>query len=141
MSENARGGARQRASNGSVPRGEKAQRFNDAQFDRHELTEAEKKQLKAIMAGDDWTFLSELQRALEHPVKVTLNWDTYGDCWGCWITSPTKPGSPNVILTGRGRTVEKAFAEAWYKLWYTYDGVFPEAAAHRSKQKSWDEEE
>jgi hypothetical protein len=141
MSIDAKGGARQRQRNGSVPRDEKAPRFNPAEFVQYELSSDEVLALKAAVSDISYDFSAALESVLDTRCGVKFSWDDYSSCWGCWVSSPKRPDGATAIISGRGRTPERAFQEAWFKFFFIFKGQHPAGAVTRSRFRSWDDPE
>jgi len=96
----------------------------DVIFVNYNLTDAERKKLKAANFPDDAAF-SQLLKMIEEGYKVTFSEDKFHKCFSCFII-PTNPGGDNsgYILTARGSSPEKAFKQACYLHWDKFDRIW-----------------
>jgi len=96
-----------------------------AEFIQRELTPEE----QAACKGWDFSledFAGALQQFNEDRYKVTLRWDEFNECYGCWLLPDrTDKDNAGLILTGRGSSPFKAFKQAFYKHHILFEGVWP----------------
>lgn len=67
--------------------------------------------------------------------KVSFNFDSFNDCYGCFIMPATEK-SPNAgyILPGRGSTPIKALKQAYYKHSVLLEGDWSEASIGKKEE-------
>lgn len=93
-------------------------------FINYDLTKEESARLKGrVMTLDE--FETEMLRLNDEGYKVSLSYDAYHKCYGCFF-SHRDPDHDNAgyILSGRGSTPFKAFKQALYIHFQVFDGVW-----------------
>ena len=99
----------------------------NGQFINYTFNEPEKDTFKAYRDGLDISELNErLEGLLDKRYNISLKWDTFNDCYSCYIIEPKPDGSDKPhILTGRGRTAISAIAGALFRHFDVFAGVWP----------------
>lgn len=96
----------------------------DVIFINWNLSPAQKKELKAAAFTLDWAD-TQFIRLADEGYKVSLQFDTYNECYSCFITTRDKEHvNAGYILTGRGTTPLKAFKQAVYIGFHIMEGEF-----------------
>jgi len=99
----------------SSPRKEKAARFGDAKFIQYELDAEQQKACKAWEADEALVF-SMVEEMISDGYKFTIKYDTYGDCYGCFVfAADDHATNGGTILTGRGNSAWKSVKQALWK--------------------------
>lgn len=99
-------------------------RWNDARFIQRELSDDERKTLKAMPFWDeDWD--SALLRMEDEGYQLTLKFDAWSKAYACFISDAQgRTQNKNCILSGRGSTPTKALRQALFKHGLAPDGVW-----------------
>lgn len=108
-------------------------------FVNYDMPDGERKQYKTWLGKQNEQSLFQLvANLLESGYAVSIKHDDYNDCEASYITT-SQAGNPNraLILSGRGRTVITALANALFKHFVLFDAQWPEAT---SRKKPTDEE-
>lgn len=87
-----------------------------------DLTGEQRAQCKSLLNGEG-ELDSEVLRMVEAGYQITLNWDSYNQCFGCFVKAKSGAALVNegLILTGRGSSPLKALKQAWFKHILIYD--------------------
>lgn len=67
-----------------------------------------------------------IEGLLDNGYSVSVKWDTFNDCYACFITAPKSNDSPqSVILTGRGKSAVSAALGALFRHYHIFEGTWP----------------
>lgn len=93
-------------------------------FVRWDFTPSEQAECKAWEVSHDELF-DMVQRLNEQSYSISLKFDVYHKCFGCFMTQPDdKHPNYNLCLTGRGSAPAKALKQVLYKH-KMCDGIWP----------------
>ncbi len=100
----------------------KKERFNDAKFVNYELSDEQRKALKALpIWSEDWD--SWLDRCSDEGYQISLKFDSYSRSFAAFMSIRTESHvNGGCILTGRGSTQIKALRQVLYKHWAIAEG-------------------
>jgi len=108
-------------------------------FVNYDMPDGEKKQYKKWLGEqNEQSLFGAIAMLLEAGYAISIKHDDYNDCEAAYITT-SQEGNPNkaLILSGRGRSVVTAVANALFKHLVLFDAQWPEAT---SRKKPTDEE-
>jgi hypothetical protein len=117
----------QKMKDGYTPKGKPSptQRFNDVWFVQRELSDDERKYLKANKPTAD-DLMDNATRFCQAGYKLTVRWDDDRECLS--VTAFPEEGKTTnggCALTGRGSRLFSALAELLFKHFHVFDTVWP----------------
>lgn len=108
-----------------------------SQFVRFELGKehiALLKKAKADIPG----MVAKMGELVSDGYSISYRWDSYSDSFACWIQPHSEDcENQGLILSGRGRTVEGAIAEALCKH-HVLEGAWP-VPEKRASMETWED--
>lgn len=105
----------------------------DREFIRYELDKSQQADCKAwVVSADD--ILSTLDKLIDDGYKISVKFDDYNECYGCFMQLSTGEGTNHgYILTSRGSTAAKALKQLFYKHYQALDGDWTSAAERQGR--------
>lgn len=100
---------------------------SNGQFINYTFNEPEKEAFRAYRDSLEISEFSErLEGLLDKRYNLSIKWDTFNDCYSCYIIEPQPDGGGKPhILTGRGRSAISAIAGALFRHYDVFQGVWP----------------